>query len=64
MHSFFKLQQDIIPRKTTFIMKIHEFENENLVLSEKIEESQFPYFELYIKGKLRTSRIQIQVERV
>ena len=34
---FFKLQQFIIPQKTTFFMKIYDFENENIVQSEKLE---------------------------
>ena len=36
MDLFFKLQQYIIPQKTTFVMKIYDFENENIVLSEKL----------------------------
>ena len=39
MGLFFKLQQYIIPQKTTFFMKIHDLENENLVLSGRIEKS-------------------------
>ena len=46
MDLFFKLQQCIVPQKTTLFMKIHDFENENLVSSGKSEKSQFPYFEL------------------
>ena len=52
MGLFFKLQQYIIPQKTTFFMKIYNYENENLVVSEKIEKSQYPYFELSHIGKL------------
>ena len=59
MHSFFKLQQDIIPQKTTFFMKIHDFENENLVLREKIEKSQFPYFDLSHIGVLCTKTLTL-----
>ena len=37
MGLFFKLQQYITPQKTTYFMKIYDFENENLVLGGKIE---------------------------
>ena len=56
---FFKLQQYIIPQKTTFFMKIHDLENENLVLSGKIEKSQFPYFELSHIGVLCTKTLTL-----
>ena len=54
---FFKLQQCITPQKTTYFMKIYDFENENLVLSGKIEISQFPYFELSHIGVLCTKTL-------
>ena len=59
MGSFFKLQQYIIPQKTTFFMNIHDLENENLVLSGKIEKSQFPYFELSHIGVLCTKTLTL-----
>ena len=37
MGLFFKLQQYITPQKTTYFMKIYDFENENLFLGGKIE---------------------------
>ena len=36
---FFEVQQHTIPQKTTFLMKIYDFANENIVLSEKFEKS-------------------------
>ena len=36
---FFELQQHTISQKTTFLMKIYDFANENIVLSEKFEKS-------------------------
>ena len=59
MGLFFKLQQRIVTQKTTFFMKIHDFENENLVLSEKIEKSQFPYFDLSHIGLLCTKTLTL-----
>ena len=59
MGLFFKLQQYIIPQNITFFMKIHDFENENLVLSGKIEKSQFPYFELSHIGVLCTKTLTL-----
>ena len=59
MGLFFKLQQHIVTQKTTFFMKIHNFENENLVLSEKIEKSQFPYFDLSDIGVLCTNTLML-----
>ena len=35
----FKVQQHTIAQKTTFLMKIYDFANENIVLSEKFEKS-------------------------
>ena len=34
---FFEVQQHTIAQKTTFLMKIYDFANENIVLSEKFE---------------------------
>ena len=59
MGSFFKLQQYIIPQKTTFFMKIHDLENENLVLSGIIGKSQFSYFELSHIGVLCTKTLTL-----
>ena len=36
---FFLVQQHTISQKTTFLMKIYDFANENIVLSEKFEKS-------------------------
>ena len=35
----FEVQQHTIAQKTTFLMKIYDFANENIVLSEKFEKS-------------------------
>ena len=59
MGLFFKLQQYTITQKTTFFMKIHDLENKNLVLSGKIEKSQFPYFELSHIGVLCTKTLTL-----
>ena len=59
MGLFFKLQQYITPQNITFFMKIHDFENENLVLRGKIEKSQFPYFELSHIGVLCTKTLTL-----
>ena len=37
---FFEVQQHTIPQKTTFLMNIYNFSNENIVFSEKFEKSQ------------------------
>ena len=37
MGLFFELQQHNVPQKITFFMKTHDFENENIVQSEKLE---------------------------
>ena len=39
MGLFFELQQHNIPQKITFIMKIYDYENENIIQSEKLENS-------------------------
>ena len=44
MGLFFKLQQYITPQKTTYFMKIYDFENENLVLGGKIEKKSIFLF--------------------
>ena len=36
---FFEVQQHAIPQKTTFLMNIYNFSNENIVLSENFEKS-------------------------
>ena len=36
MGLFFKLQQFVTPKKTTYFLKIYDFENENSVLGGKI----------------------------
>ena len=59
MGLFFKLQQCIVPQKTTFFMKIHDIENKNLVLSGKIEKSQYPHFELSYIGVLCTKTLTL-----
>ena len=59
MGLFLKLQQYITPQNITFFRKIHDFENENLVLSAKIEKSQFPYFELSHIGVLCTKTLTL-----
>ena len=59
MGLFFKLQQYITPQKTTYFMKIYDFENENLVLGGKIEKSQFSYFELSHIGVLCTKTLTL-----
>ena len=41
MGLFFALQQHNVPKKITFFMKIHDYENENKVQSEKLKKSQF-----------------------
>ena len=57
MGLFFKLQQYITPQKTTYFMKIYDFENENLVLDKKLKKSQFSYFELSHIGVLCTKTL-------
>ena len=37
MGIFFELQQHNVPKKITFFMKTYDFENENIVQSEKLE---------------------------
>ena len=37
MGLFFELQQHNVPQKITFFMKTYDFENENIVQSEKLE---------------------------
>ena len=44
MGPFFELQQHNVPQKITFFMKIYNYENENIVLSEKLERSEFYCF--------------------
>ena len=39
MGLFFELQQHKIPQKTTFTMKIYDFENQDIFQSEKLEKS-------------------------
>ena len=36
---FFELQQHNVPQKITFIMKIYDYENENIIQSENLEKS-------------------------
>ena len=36
---FFEVQQHTMSQKTTFLMKIHDFANESIVFSKKIEKS-------------------------
>ena len=59
MGLFFKLQQHIISQNIKFLMKIHDLENDNLVLSGKIEKSKFPYFELSHIGVLCTKTLTL-----
>ena len=59
MGLFFKLQQYITPQKTTYFMKIYDFENENLVLGKKLKKSQFSYFELSHIGMLCTKTLTL-----
>ena len=61
MGLFFKLKQCILLQKTTICMKIHDFENENLILNGKIEKSQFPYFELSHIGVLCTKTLTLNM---
>ena len=44
MGLFFELQQHNVPKKITFFMKIHDYENENIFQSKKLEKSQFYCF--------------------
>ena len=41
MGLFFELQQHNVPQKITFIMTIYDYENENIIQSEKVEKSSF-----------------------
>ena len=45
MGLFFELQQHNVPQKITFFMKIYDYENENMVLWEKLEKIQFYFFQ-------------------
>ena len=56
---FFELQQQTIPQKTTFLMKIYDFANENIVLSEKFEKSQFCCFDHTHIGVLYTKTLTL-----
>ena len=56
---FFEVQQHTIAQKTTFLMKIYDFANENIVLSEKFEKSQFCCFDWSHIGVLYTKSLTL-----
>ena len=51
---FAAIQQKNIPRKIPLIMRIYDFANENIILSEKFEKSQFCCFDQTHIGVLYT----------
>ena len=52
IHTFLKLQQNNVPQKITFFMKIYDCENDITVQSEKLEKSQFYCFHPSHQGVL------------
>ena len=56
---FFEVQQHTIAQKTTFLMKIYDFSNENIVLSERFEKSQLYSFDWFHIGVLCTKSLTV-----
>ena len=56
---FCELQQHTISQKTTFLMKIYDFANENIVFSEKFGKSQIYSFDWFHIGMLCTKSLTV-----
>ena len=59
IHLLFDLQQKNIPQKIPLFMRIYDFANENIVLSEKFEKSQFCCFDQTHIGVLYTKTLTL-----
>ena len=59
IHLLFDLQQKNIPQKIPLFMRIYDFANENIVLSEKFEKSQFCCFDWSHIGVLYTKSLTL-----
>ena len=59
IHLLFGLQQKNIPQKIPLFMRIYDFANENIVLSEKFEKSQFCCFDRTHIGVLYTKSLTL-----
>ena len=59
IHTFFKLHQHNVPQKIIFFMKIYDYENENIVKSQKLEKNQFYCFHPYHIGVLCSKNLTL-----
>ena len=59
IHSLFDLQQHNVPQNITFFMRIDDYENENILQSEKHEKSQFYCFHLRHIGLLFSKTLTV-----